>query len=303
MPSWVGDQRVSSQVSGRVPVLLSEWESALRAPSRPAGGGPGRPRSNRDERCQVPNRTGWAVCCRPRLARPPFRCWWCSPVVALADHDRHRVPGDREWSPGRLDHRVRPAPPSSAPARGLTGVRRQPATGRSHSANILPRRGPRLNGGSRPRRRPRWARAPRRPSTVTVEIEDRHRHVVVRRRRGLRPDGDRDAGQPGRAGRTTPSSRSSAPDDPAAKPDFRVSLTSRRRCGLRLPGSTRIPPATADLRPRRLTPVFINPRPLGARRPPSGRRKSGGTGQPGQPPSATSEYVRPAAEVLAPIMM
>ena len=85
----------------------------------------------------------------------------------------------------------------------------------------------------------------------------RRRHHDVRRRRRIRPDGQRNAGQSRRAGRTTRSSRS--PASTAAQPDFRVSLTSpmtvREGCGydIQLEASC-YNPAYADNQPR----VFIN---------------------------------------------
>ena len=183
-----------------MPVLRDEWREPLRAQRDPLAEDSGRARSNRDERRRWRKQT---------LARPlrlDLRLAGLRAAGArradrrggLPDRHRNQRAGTAEadgTGAGPADHRRGQHGDHRRAAQGADAVRRQPA--HRHPARRRPvHRGGRQDLAHRARHRPAGRRGHRQGVHLHRRGRGRRRHHRVRRRRRLRADGQRDAGQP-----------------------------------------------------------------------------------------------------------
>ena len=245
---------------GRVPVLQSEWNEPLRALRDPMTEDSGRPRANRDERSEVRMQSwlgrflstyGWRAYALPVLivlTGVVLYQTMTGTAVQVADEPVKSPPVIGSAGTSII----------GAPPRGLTEFDASLPTG------ILPAGGPYTEAGAKtwhivPGTSPKIGQGTAKTFTYTVEVED-----------GV--DTSSFGGDEGFARMVTetlsnPKSWTHNPqfafqriDDPAAKPDFRVSLTSpatvREGCGyeIQLETSCYNPIYGPDAEPR----VFIN---------------------------------------------
>ena len=245
---------------GRAPVLHSDWNQPLRARRDPLTSDVGRPRSNRDEHRDLRKQTavgkfitayGWRAYALPVLAV-------ITGVVLYQTVSGTSVPTTETPIEGPPTIGAAGTTIVGAPPRGLTEFDANLPTG------ILPAGGPFTDVGARtwrmiPGTAPKVGQGTAKTFTYTVEVED-----------GI--DTSSFGGDEGFARMVTetlsnPKSWMHNPqfafqriDDPAAKPDFRVSLTSpvtvREGCGyeIQLETSCYNPIYGPDAEPR----VFLN---------------------------------------------
>ena len=198
---------------GGVPALRNEWQEPLRAQRDPLSGDSGRVRANRDERRRWRKQTwlgrfvstyGWRAYALPVLVVLTVVVLYQTITgTPTASEPTEEGPVQGPPTIGAVSTAIIGAPP-----KGLTQFDANPPTG------ILPDGGPFTEVGAKtwhiaPGATPQVGQGTQRCSPTPSRWKT-GRHHDVRRRRRLRPDGQRDAGQSQELDSTTRSSRSPA---------------------------------------------------------------------------------------------